>query len=54
VKAINRLEYTLASGDITRARREIRDYVGIVSVEANAGEIRLFSSKGTWRQPCYA
>jgi site-specific DNA recombinase len=46
VMAIKRLEHTLASGDIPRARREIRDYVGMVSVEADAGEIRLFSEQG--------
>jgi site-specific DNA recombinase len=46
VKAVESLERTLASGDITRARREIRDNIGSVSVEADAREIRLFSDQG--------
>jgi hypothetical protein len=36
----------LESGDITRARREIGDHIGTVSVEADAGEIRLYSDQG--------
>jgi site-specific DNA recombinase len=46
VKAVENLEHTLATGDITRARREIRDYIGMVSIEADAREIRLFSDQG--------
>jgi hypothetical protein len=46
IEAVEKLETTLASGDITRARREIKDYIGTVSVEADAREIRLYSDQG--------
>jgi hypothetical protein len=44
--AVKDLEKTLAEGDVTRSRREIRDKVGIVTIEADAREIRLFSERG--------
>jgi hypothetical protein len=46
LRAVDRLEKTLATGDITRARSEIRDNVGIVTVEADKREIRLYSEQG--------
>jgi hypothetical protein len=46
LRAVDRLEKTLAAGDITRARREIRDQVGTVTVEADEHEIRLYSEQG--------
>lgn len=45
-RSVKDLERTLASGDIPRSRQEIRDKVGIVTVEATAEEIRLFSEQG--------
>ena len=45
-QAIDRLEETLAKGDIARARQEMKDHVGVVSVEASAREIRLYSEQG--------
>jgi site-specific DNA recombinase len=45
-RAVDRLEQTLASGDIARARGEIRERVGTITVEADAREIRLFSEHG--------
>ncbi len=44
-RAVDRLEETLAAGDVTRARQEIRDHVGIVTVEADGREIRLYSEQ---------
>jgi hypothetical protein len=46
LRAVDRLEKTLAAGDITRARREIRDQVATVTVEADEHEIRLYSEQG--------
>jgi len=43
--AVDRLEKTLAAGDIPRARQEIRDHVGIVTMEADEREIRLYSEQ---------
>jgi hypothetical protein len=43
---VGRLEETLAAGDVTRARQEIRDHGGIVTVEADEREIRLYSEQG--------
>jgi hypothetical protein len=37
---------TLAAGDITRARQKIHDQIGIVTVEADDREIRLYSEQG--------
>ena len=45
-RAVDRLEETLAAGNITRARSEIRDQVGVVTVEADEREIRLYSEQG--------
>jgi hypothetical protein len=44
--AVERLEETLASGDVTRAREEIRGHVGTVTVDADEREIRLWGDKG--------
>lgn len=46
VRAVEQLEQTLASGDIAGARQDIRDKVGVVTVEADAREIRLYSERG--------
>lgn len=46
IEAVEKLETTLASGDITRARREIKEHIGMVTVEADAREIRLYSDQG--------
>ncbi len=46
IKAVEKLETTLASGDITQARREIKNHIGLVRVESDAREIRLFSDRG--------
>jgi site-specific DNA recombinase len=45
-RSVKDLERTLAAGDITRARQEIREKVGVVTVEASDREIRLFSEQG--------
>lgn len=45
-RAVDRLEQTLGSGDVTRAREEIRSHVGTVTVEANAREFWLYSAQG--------
>jgi hypothetical protein len=45
-RAVNQLERTLAAGDIARARQEIREHVGTVTVEADEHEIRLFGERG--------
>jgi site-specific DNA recombinase len=45
-RAVKDLERTLATGDVTRARQEIRDKVGTVAIEADQREIRLFSEQG--------
>jgi site-specific DNA recombinase len=45
-RAVERLEKTLAAGDVTRARQEIRNHVGVVTMEADEREIRLYSEQG--------
>jgi site-specific DNA recombinase len=45
-QAVDKLEETLAAGDIPRARREIRDHVGTVTVESDEREIRLYGERG--------
>lgn len=45
-RALEHLERTLASGDVPRARQEIKDHVGSVTVEADEREIRLFGEQG--------
>jgi hypothetical protein len=45
-QAVDRLEETLAAGDITRTRHEIRNQVGVVTVESDDREIRLYSEQG--------
>ena len=45
-RAVKDLERTLATGDVRRSREEIRGKVGVVTVEADAREIRLFSEQG--------
>ncbi|MGH9444187.1 MAG: hypothetical protein ACRD3O_00350 [Terriglobia bacterium] len=46
VRAVEQLEETLAAGDVPRAREEIRQHVGTVTVEADEREIRLYSEQG--------
>ena len=46
VRAVERLEETLAGGDVARARQEIRAHVGSVKTEADEREIRLYSEQG--------
>jgi hypothetical protein len=46
LRAVDQLEKTLASGDVARARTEIKEHVGVVEVEADAQEIRLYSKQG--------
>ncbi|HUN76257.1 MAG TPA: recombinase family protein [Steroidobacteraceae bacterium] len=41
-RAVDQLEETLASGDVPRAREEIRGHVGTVTVEADEREVRLY------------
>ena len=43
--AVERLEETLAAGDIPKAREEIRKHVGTVTIEADEQEIRLYSEQ---------
>lgn len=43
--AVERLEETLASGDVARGREELRSHVGTVSVEADDREIRLYGER---------
>jgi hypothetical protein len=45
-RAVEELEKTLASGDVHRARAQIKAHVGTVTVEADAREIRLYSDQG--------
>jgi hypothetical protein len=45
-RSLDRLEETLASGDIARSREELRAQMGAVSVEADARGIRLYSERG--------
>jgi hypothetical protein len=51
LRAVDQLEKTLASGDVARARTEIREHVGVVEVEADAQEIRVYSKQALH---CYA
>jgi hypothetical protein len=44
-RAVDDLEKTLASGDVPRAREEIRGHVGTVSVDADEREIRIWGDK---------
>jgi uncharacterized protein YbbK (DUF523 family) len=46
VEAVERLEETLARGDIPKARPEIRSHVGVVTVDADETEIRLWGEEG--------
>lgn len=46
VRAVERLEETLAAGDLPRAREEIKQHVGTVTIEADEREIRLYSEQG--------
>ena len=45
-RAVEQLEKTLAAGDVTKARQEIRNHVGVVTMEADEREIRLYSEQG--------
>lgn len=45
-RSVDKLEETLAAGDIPRARQEIRDHVGTVTVESDEREIRLYGERG--------
>jgi hypothetical protein len=45
-RSLERLEETLAAGDLPAARQEIKAHVGTVSVEADKQEIRLWSEQG--------
>ncbi|MHB1872338.1 MAG: hypothetical protein ACYCT1_15995 [Steroidobacteraceae bacterium] len=45
-RAVDELEKAPASGDARRARAQIKAHVGTVMVEADEGEIRLYSDKG--------
>ena len=44
-RALERLEETLAAGDIPRAREEIRTHVGTVTIEADERELRLYGER---------
>jgi site-specific DNA recombinase len=46
LRAVDRLEETLAAGDVARARQEIMSHLGTVTVEADEREIRLYSEQG--------
>ena len=46
VRYLERLEETLAAGDLPAARQEIKAHVGTVTVEADEQEIRLWSEQG--------
>ena len=41
LRAVDQLEKTLASGDVARARTEIKEHVGVIEVEADAQEISV-------------
>ena len=45
-RAVIQLERTLAAGDIAKARQEIRDHVGMVTIEADEHEVRLYGEHG--------
>ena len=47
MRGVEELECTLASGDLLRAREEIRNQVGVITVEADEREIRLLGERGT-------
>ncbi len=46
IKAVEKLGETLATANIARARQEIRERIGIVRVEADSREVRLYSEQG--------
>jgi len=46
LRAVDQLEKTLASGDVPRARTEIKDHIGMVDIEADVQEIRLYGEHG--------
>jgi hypothetical protein len=45
-RAVDALERTLASGDLVRAREEIKNQVGEIRVEVDEREIRLLGERG--------
>ena len=45
-RAVDQLEATLAAGDVTKAREEIRGQIGMVTIEADAKEIKLYGERG--------
>jgi site-specific DNA recombinase len=45
-RAVEHLEETLAAGDLPRAREEIRRHVGMVTMEADEHEVRLYGEQG--------
>lgn len=45
-QAVKQLEETLARGDVAKARSEIRFHVGVVTVDADENEIRLWGEEG--------
>jgi hypothetical protein len=45
-RVVERLEETLAAGDLPRAREEIRRHVGMVTMEADEHEVRLYGEQG--------
>lgn len=45
-QAVDHLEETLSSGDVPRARGEIRSHVGMVRVEVDSREFRLYGEQG--------
>jgi site-specific DNA recombinase len=47
-RLVDNLDATLASGDLTRGREEIRSLVGCVTVRADADQISLFYERGNF------
>jgi len=47
-RLVDNLDATLASGDLTRGREEIRSLVGCVTVKADADQISLFYERGNF------
>ena len=45
-RALDQLEKTLGSGDVSQARQELKKHVGTVTVEADEHEIRLYGDQG--------
>ncbi len=43
--AVDRLEETLAAGDLPQAREQVRGHVGTVTIEADEREIRLYGER---------